>query len=273
MKENVQSRLKKLGIRPTQTLGQNFLRKETIAEKIVDAAEIYSKDTVLEIGPGLGILTDKIVEKASNTILVEKDDSLVGYLEGKYGDKDEDIEIINDDVLELDLPDFDKVISNLPFSISSPVTFKLLKNDFEWGVCTYQKQFAERMVAEAGEEEYSRLSVMVSTLARVESLFRIPRNEFYPPPKVDAAVVRIIPSRPDFPLKYDDAFSKVVKALFNYRRKKIKNALSTALDKEIKKVPYKDKRVGNLPPDKINELVNYLVEKDMIDDLEGSSEE
>ncbi|MEF8874023.1 MAG: 16S rRNA (adenine(1518)-N(6)/adenine(1519)-N(6))-dimethyltransferase RsmA [Candidatus Thermoplasmatota archaeon] len=270
MTADVTEELRRLGMRPVKSLGQNFLQDDDIAERIVEAAGLTSKDKVLEIGPGLGTLTDEIMKKAGKTIAIEKDASLVGYLEGRYSDTRFDVEIIQGDVLERDLPDFGKVISNLPFSISSPITFRLLKEDFSFGVLTYQKEYAERMVAEPGEEDYSRLSVMVSTLADLEILFDVPRNAFYPPPSVDASVIRMVPSRPPFPLKYEDAFSKVVKELFNYRRKKIKNALKNGLRTKIGEVPYGDRRVGNLSPVEINDIVNHLVEKGILD--EDSSE-
>jgi len=264
MDKSVKNRLRKLGIRPTKSLGQNFLDDGNIAKKIIGYANINSSDKILEIGPGLGILTDFVVERAEKTILIEKDKKLTSYLEGRYSKYD--LEIIQGDVLKIELPEFDKVVSNLPFSISSPITFKLLKCDFKIGILTYQQQFAERMIAEVGEEEYSRLSVMVSVHAEVEKLFNISKESFYPPPKVDATVIRLIPSEPEFVIKNEEIFSKVVKELFNYRRKKIKNALKTGLDVNIDDVPYEDKRVGNISPEQINEIVNHLIEEGTIDE-------
>ncbi|MBS3782672.1 MAG: ribosomal RNA small subunit methyltransferase A, partial [Candidatus Thermoplasmatota archaeon] len=264
MEKSVKDRLRKLGVKPTKGLGQNFLEEGNIAKKIVKHANITKSDKILEIGPGLGVLTDYIVERAGKTILIEKDKGLTSYLEGRYSNYE--IEIIQGDVLEVELPDFDSVVSNLPFSISSPVTFKLLKCDFKVGILTYQQQFAERMTAKVGEKEYSRLSVMVSVYAEVEKLFNISKKSFHPPPKVDASVIRLIPSKPDFDLKNQEIFSKVVKELFNYRRKKIKNALKTGLDVKAEKVPYRDKRVGNLSPEQINEVVNHLIEKESLEE-------
>ncbi len=262
MEKSVKNRLRKLGIRPTKSLGQNFLENENIAKKIVRSANITESDKILEIGPGLGILTNYIVDRAGKTILIEKDVSLASYLDGRFSNYE--IEIIQEDVLEVELPDFDKVVSNLPFSISSPITFKLLKCDFKVGILTYQEQFAERMMAEVGEENYSRLSVMISVYADVKKLFNISKKSFYPPPKVDATVIRLIPSRPDFEIKNKNIFSKVVKELFNYRRKKIKNALNTGMDLDVEKVPYGEKRVGNISPKQINEIVNHLIEEKII---------
>ncbi len=264
MEKSVKDRLRRLGIKPTKSLGQNFLEDGNIAKKIVNSANITASDKILEIGPGLGVLTDFIVVRAGKTILIEKDENLTSYLEGRYSNYE--INIIQEDVLELELPDFDKVVSNLPFSISSPITFKLLKCDFKGGVLTYQKQFAERMLAQEGEEDYSRLSVMVSVHAEVEKLFNIPKKSFYPPPEVDATVIRLIPSEPNFDLKNEDIFSRIVKELFNYRRKKIKNALETGLDVKTESIPYADKRVGNISPEQINEIVTDLIDKEIIDE-------
>ncbi len=233
----------------------------------MNAADVKEEDTVLEIGPGLGTLTDEIVEVAGKTIAVEKDEKLVGYLAGRY--KDYDFQIIEGDVLDIDIPDFDKVVSNLPFSISSPVTFKLLEHDFDLGILTYQKQFADRMRASVGEEGYCRLSVMVSTLAEVECLFDISRNQFYPPPNVDATVIRLTPTEPEFDLHYPKTFASVVKELFNYRRKKIKNSIETGFDVEIEDVPYGERRVETLTPEQIAELTEYLIENDIIESIEG----
>lgn len=266
MNEKVKNRLCKIGIRATKSLGQNFLNDDSIAEKIVKFAEISSDEIILEIGPGLGVLTDFIVKKAKKTILVEKDEAIVGYLKGRYSDKN--LEIIHEDVLEIDLPNFDKVISNLPFNISSPITFKLLEKEFKLGILTYQKEYADRMCAEVGEDDYSRLSVMVSTFADIERLFTISKNSFYPPPKVDAAVLKLIPREPNFDLKYPEAFADVVRELFNYRRKTIRNGLRNGFDISVKAedIPDGRKRAEKLTPEMMSELTTYLVENDFISD-------
>ncbi|MFW6375946.1 MAG: 16S rRNA (adenine(1518)-N(6)/adenine(1519)-N(6))-dimethyltransferase RsmA [Thermoplasmatota archaeon] len=265
MNEKVKNRLNKVGITATKSLGQNFLNDDNIAEKIVNSANIKSDEKILEIGPGLGILTDIIVKRAKKTILIEKDDAIAGYLEGRYSDKN--LEIIHGDVLEIDLPDFDKVVSNLPFNISSPVTFKLLNNDFDYGVLTYQKEYADRMCAGVGEKSYSRLSVMVSTFAEVERLFDISKNSFYPPPKVDATVLKLTPRAPQFNLKYPEIFSDVVRELFNYRRKTIRNGLRNGFDIDVKTedIPFGRKRVEKLAPEQISELTTFLVGNNIID--------
>lgn len=264
MNEKVKNRLNKISITATKSLGQNFLNDDNIAEKIVESAKIKSDEKILEIGPGLGILTDIIVKKAKRTILIEKDEAIAGYLEGRYSDRN--LEVIHGDVLEIDLPDFDKAISNLPFNISSPVTFKLLEDDFDYGVLTYQKEYADRMCAGVGEENYSRLSVMVSTFAEIERLFNISKNSFYPPPKVDATVLKLTPREPQFDLKYPDLFPDIVRELFSYRRKTIRNGLRNGFDVDVKTedIPFGRKRVEKLSPKQISELTTHLVENNIL---------
>lgn len=264
MNEKVKNRLKKIGISATKGLGQNFLNDDSIAERIVDSANISSDEQILEIGPGLGILTNIIVKRAKRTILIEKDRAIAGYLEGRYSD--EDLEVIHGDVLEVDLPEFDKVVSNLPFNISSPVTFKLLEHDFYYGILTYQKEYADRMCADVGEDNYSRLSVMVSTFAEVKRLFNISKNSFYPPPKVDATVLKLVPREPQFELKYPEIFSDVVRELFNYRRKTIRNGLRNGFDVDVKtdEIPFGRKRVEKLSPKQISDLTTHLVKNNLL---------
>lgn len=266
MEESVKERLKRLGISPSRSLGQNFLRDRRVAERQVEAADVRPSDKVLEIGPGLGVLTDELVKRAGKTIAVEKDPALTGYLEGRY--KDKNFELLEGDVLQMDLPEFDKIVSNIPFSISSPLTFKLLKEEFELGVLMYQKEYAERLTAGKDDDGYSRLSVMTSILADVDHLFDVSPKRFYPPPDVEVSVVRLSPGKPGFDLRHPEAFSEVVRELFNYRRKKIKNSLEYGFDiRGIDDIPFLDKRVEDLSPEEISELVDHLVERDLLPDF------
>lgn len=263
MDSSLKEHMEELGITPTQSLGQNFLTDENIANRIVNSAEIKEDETIVEIGPGLGILTERLVKVAGELIIIEKDKKLYEHLENKYTPKG--VKVIHGDVLDVDLPEFDKVVSNLPFSISSPITFKLLEQDFKSAVLTYQKEYADRMVAKVGEKNYSRLSVMVSTHTDVNRLFNIPKDRFYPSPKVDATVLKLIPKEPDFDLKYPKVFEEVVRQLFSYRRKMIRNALNTGFGIEKdEKIPYQNKRVGNISPEQINEITDYLVENNVL---------
>ncbi len=261
---DIKEKLKNLNAAPLKSMGQHFLADENVAERQVESAEIKPNETVLEIGPGLGILTEKIIERAARTVVIEKDNTFVEHLREIYRHED-NLRIIHEDVLDIDIPPFDKIISNIPFNISSPLTFRLMDEHFELGVLMYQKEYARRMVAAVGEKEYSRLSVMISTKAKVKLLFNVSRNCFFPPPAVDASVVMIIPSEPLFELNHPELFSEVVRELFNYRRKKIRNALECGFDIKLESdVPFGDKRVEKLTPKDISSMVDHLVREDIL---------
>ncbi len=138
--------------------GQYILKDRELISRQIDYAGLTGEETVLEIGPGLGALTYILAEKAAKVLAIEKDKRLYSYLKDKIPPN---VELIKGDVLKCPLPDFDVVVSNLPYQISSPVTFRLLKHGFRKGVLMYQKEFAQRMVAKCGDKTYSRLSINV----------------------------------------------------------------------------------------------------------------
>jgi len=240
-------------------LGQNFLINKKIAKKEVEYASINIHDTVLEIGPGQGILTYFLASKAKKVIAVEIDKKLVEKLTKTLP---ENVELINDDILNIDLknlPKFNKVVSNLPFQISSPFTFKLLKYDFELAILIYQKEFADRMVARPKTSSYSRLSVNVYYYANCEILECVSKSYFRPQPKVDSRIIKLIPRRnPAFNVDDEKFFFDLTKNLFNFRRKKIGTILNYLYDFEYKDIPLIGKRVEELTPEQIGDLSNYL---------------
>jgi len=237
-------------------LSQNFLIDDRVAERQIKYAELNDRDIVLEIGPGNGVLTKKIA-KIAKVIAIEIDKKLAEKLEGL-----ENVEVINGDAMEVDFSSlrFNKVISNIPYHISSPLTFKLLENKFDFGILMYQKEFAERMVALPGNKKYSRLSVMTYYRANCTILEHVPRTAFFPVPKVDSCIIKIIPIGKRFEVN-EELFEKVVSALFSHRRKKIKNALlisGLVNEEKIKEIPFADMRVENLSAEKIAELCRKL---------------
>jgi len=240
-------------------LGQNFLINKKIAEKEVEYASINMQDTVLEIGPGQGILTYFLASKAKKVIAVEIDKKLVEKLKKTLP---ENVELINNDILKIDLknlPKFNKVVSNLPFQISSPFTFKLLKYDFELAILIYQKEFADRMVAKPKTSSYSRLSVNVHYYADCEILEVVSKSCFRPQPKVDSRMIKLIPRmNPAFNVDDENFFFDLTKNLFNFRRKKIGTIINYLYDFEYKDVPFIEKRVEELTPEQIGDLSNYL---------------
>ncbi len=248
--------------RPIKKLGQHFLVVESVADRIVERAGLSSRDSVLEIGPGLGVLTKRLVERAGIVYAIEKDERLAALLEGR---RIKNLRVIHGDALKVDLPNFNKVVSNLPYSISSPITFRLLRHGFERAVLMYQLEFGKRLVAEPGSREYSRLSVMVQAMARVELVERVSRRAFRPMPKVSSVVAVIEPKPEDERIDLDE---NIVRALFQHRRKKAANALIDSrhvlgLTKEealfiASKMPYRDRRVITLRPEEILEIQDHI---------------
>jgi len=239
--------------------GQNFLIDKNIAEREVVHANITKKDNVLEIGPGTGILTKLLAAKANKVIAIEIDGKLVGNLKQIVP---ENVELIHGDALKIDfgkLPRFNKVVSNLPFQISSPITFKFLDCDFSLAVLIYQKEFANRMVAKPDSKDYSRLSVGIYYKTCCEIIQTVSRTCFYPQPRVDSCIVKLTPRKsPPFSVNDELFFFDLTRELFNHRRKKIKNTLDGLYNKSLEDVPYLDKRVEELSPEQIGELSNIL---------------
>ncbi|UCE72908.1 MAG: ribosomal RNA small subunit methyltransferase A [Methanomassiliicoccales archaeon] len=250
--------------------GQYILKDEQIIKRQIDYAGLKGHETVLEIGPGLGALTFKLANKAKQVIAIEKDPRLFSYLKERIP---KNVELINADVMKIAIPRFDVVVSNLPYQISSPVTFKLLDSKFERAILMYQKEFAERMVAKAGDSGYSRLSVNVYYKADCRILEAVPKEAFSPVPEVDGAIIELIPRPSPFYVKSEKMFFNVVEVLFNQRRKKIKNPLMSFVAKEMKNrgnysksavisilqnLPFMDNRVESLSPEDIARLVDEL---------------
>lgn len=217
------STIQRFGIRPKQRLGQNFVVDQSLIDLLLETAQIMPEEVVLEIGAGIGSLTIRLAERAKKVIAVEKDKSAFKVLSHVISQRS-NVEILMGDVMEIALPKVDKVVSNLPFSISTPITFKLLKDcTFELAVLTYQKEVADRLVAKPGESNYSRLSVVATLLAEVKRVMDFPPESFYPRPKVFSTVVTIkkkVCSGINWP-----ALEDTLKLLFSQRRRRLKKAI------------------------------------------------
>lgn len=250
--------------------GQYILMDNDVITRQIDYAGLTGEETVLEIGPGLGALTFKLAEKAAKVLAIEKDRRLYSYLKDKIP---LNVQLIKGDVLKCTLSDFDVVVSNLPYQISSPVTFKLLKHGFRKGILMYQKEFAQRMTAKCGDKSYSRLSVNVYYKAHCRVLEYVSRAAFFPIPEVDSAIIELIPRSPPFTVENEDTFFRVVDTLFAQRRKMIKNPLAgyvttvlrdrgtyskPAVKEIIQDLPFKDERVENLSPEDIGILADKV---------------
>ncbi|MBI5000105.1 MAG: ribosomal RNA small subunit methyltransferase A [Euryarchaeota archaeon] len=262
---SVKEDLASLGIRPSKRFGQHFLVDESVAHRQVYYAKLSKSDTVLEIGPGLGTLTRLIAPKAGRLVAIESDRRLCGHLSGKV-----DAEIICGDALDVPFPEFNKVVANLPYSISSPITFKLLEHDFEVGILMYQLEFAERMVARPGTKDYSRLSVMAQHRAAIEFMEKVPRTAFHPQPAVDSAIIKVAPRKPGYEVADERAFEAIVRVLFSHRRKKIRTTMclcsrelrvsKETAERVAEESGYADARVETLEPSELAALSNLLHE-------------
>ncbi|HUV25292.1 MAG TPA: 16S rRNA (adenine(1518)-N(6)/adenine(1519)-N(6))-dimethyltransferase RsmA [Methanomassiliicoccales archaeon] len=251
--------LEQYGVTPTKAKGQNFLMDERVAEREVDYLDLDPRDTVLEVGPGLGILTDILLERAERVIAIELDRGMAEYSRNRYGDS---IVFIEGDALKIPFPGFDRFISNIPYSISSPLIFKLLEHRFRKAVVMVQREFADRMVASPGTGDYSRLSVNMYYRAECEILEKVPKSRFWPEPEVDSAVVSIIPRRPPFRVVDEEFYLNLVNSLFQHRRKKIRTILKMKklVDKDrLSSLPFLDERVEVLSPEEIGELSDAIL--------------
>ena len=268
--------LNQYGIKLNKNLGQNYLIDENKRNQIIDFGNICKNDVILEIGTGIGTLTIELGKRAKKVIAIEQDPNISKILGNRLEkEKIDNVELINDDALNVDFPEFNKIISNLPYQISSPITFKFLDYDFDLAVLMYQKEFANRMNGEVGTKNYSRLSAMLYFKCNVETLTDVSAESFIPKPKVDSTVIKLTPKDVEIS-DYDfKVYSKFTKALFQHRNKKIRNALidsrhiiSNIDKKELKKrlnsieseklEDYLSKRVVSLTPEEILELSKEL---------------
>ena len=213
--------------------GQHFLSDEKILNAIVDALAPTSADTVVEIGPGRGSLTDLLAARSGRVVAVEIDRALVAQLRDKYSDR-KNVEIVEGDFLEFDLRAVSRedflLIGNVPYNITTPIVFRALEPPIpRRSVFLVQREVAERMAAQEDTESYGALSVNVAAVAIVEQVLAVPASAFRPPPKVESAVVRLTPRvRPLVPVESLPAFRAFVQAAFGMRRKQMQRVLRTA---------------------------------------------
>lgn len=230
----------KFGFRFSKSLGQNFLTDKNIIDRIIEGSGIGPEDLVIEIGPGIGVITREAASCAHKVVAVELDTDLLPILEYTLGDL-ENVEVINQDILKTDIPelisgqDFSgkvRIIGNLPYYITTPIIMKLLQDNTgaESITVMMQKEVADRLKAAPGKKECGAISLMVQYYAEVREVARVPRTSFVPQPKVDSTVLRldILKDRP-VEVRDEEYLFKVIKAGFGQRRKTLLNSLS-ALD-------------------------------------------
>jgi len=219
--------------RPKKSLGQHFLRDPLIIERILAGAKFDRSSTVLEIGSGLGALTFPLASRVQHVIAVEKDGILAEKLRaGLSREGIGNVTLIHEDILKLDLARLSEekieVIGNIPYNISSPLIEKLIRNRhrIQRAVLTLQRELAARLTASPGNKQYGALTVLIQYHAHLSPLLEIPREAFYPKPKVSSTVVQFEFSKP-YPRRADheEFFRRVVRAAFAHRRKTLLNSL------------------------------------------------
>ena len=258
-------------IRPKKSLGQNFLSDKNVIKSIVEIGNIKNNNTILEIGPGTGNLTEFILKKKpKNFFVIEKDYNLVKFLYEKFDNK---INIINKDVLNFELNTISKekiiVYGNLPYNISTEILIKWITDNKKFESCKklilmFQKEVADRIIAKTNSKNYGRLSIISNWRMDVKKEFDINPNCFFPKPKVDSTLLSFEPKKKYFNLKNPNNLEKITRVFFNQRRKMIKNPL-----KQIFKNPYiivqKLKLDTNLRPQNLSPLNYFEITKEYED--------
>merc|ERR1712203_133331 len=200
--------MQKQGIQFNKDFGQHILKNPLIVNSMVEKSALHLSDVVLEVGPGTGNMTVKLLENVKKVVAMEVDTRMVAELQKRVlgTPLQHKLQIIVGDAIKSEFPFFDVCVANMPYQISSPFVFKLLLHRpfFRCAVLMFQREFAQRLVATAGDKLYCRLSVNTQLLARVDHLMKVGKNNFRPPPKVESSVVRIEPRNPPPPINFSE---------------------------------------------------------------------
>ncbi len=231
--------LQEENLAPKKRLGQNFLVHKSTAEAVAHCGHINKADTIIEVGVGLGALTQPIAEQAKNVIGLEIDSGLVRFHREKK-DLPDNVTLLHQDILKADFDELYrlsgaplKIMANLPYSISNPFLFKLIEHQekVDWATVMLQKEVADRLTAKPKSKQYGIPTVLLSSCAKIKNLLLLKPNEFHPRPKIESVVVRIEfaagNERLQFRTDYDrPLFTKIVRAAFSQRRKTLLNTLT-----------------------------------------------
>ncbi|KAK5646147.1 hypothetical protein RI129_004611 [Pyrocoelia pectoralis] len=226
-KSRVHSEIARQGIMFNKDFGQHILKNPMIITSMIEKSGLLPSDIALEVGPGTGNMTIKLLEKVKQVIACEIDPRLVAELQKRvigtpFQSK---LQIMIGDVLKTELPFFNICVANIPYQISSPLVFKLLLHRpfFRCAVIMFQREFAQRLVAKPGDKLYCRLSINTQLLARVDLLMKVGKNNFRPPPKVESSVVRIEPKNPPPPIAFKE-WDGLTRIAFTRKNKTLSSA-------------------------------------------------
>jgi len=246
--EQIRQLLKAHNITPNKLLGQNFMIQPSYYTKLAEYAGLGKSDVVLDIGAGFGFLTRFLAERCRGVIAVEKDPHIARVLKETFRSID-NVTVVEGDVLKVELPPFNKAVAAPPYYLSSELVIWLLNRKIDCAVLIVQREFAERLVAKVGSEEYGWLTVVVQQQAEAKLLEPVPKDMFYPPPDVESVIVNIKPwATPPFEVKDSAAFMHLAKWLFTQRNRKLAKALAPYIRSTQKLSKQEaEKLAGNFP--------------------------
>ncbi len=237
--EETQAILNTYKIQANKSLGQNFLIDDNVIESIIESSEIEKEDLIIEIGPGLGVLTDRLLKKSDNVVVIELDKRMISILKNRFC-LNKNLEIINEDVLKVDLEELIKnkkqqnkinkvkIVANLPYYISTPIIMKLLENRLEISeiIVMVQKEVAERLSAKTGEREAGAITYAVEYYAQATKIIDVPKESFIPSPKVESQVIKLeVRKNPKIKVEDEKLLFSIIQKSFMQRRKTLSNAL------------------------------------------------
>jgi len=270
--------IRRAGSHGNPDFDQHFLVDDRVVDRIPTFLPADAdRSHILEIGGGPGVLTDRLLAVGDHVTVIERDPDFAAHLREEFADarKAGRLTVIEGDALEVELPEFTACVSNLPYSVSSEIAFRLLPLGRPL-VLMFQQEFADRMVAEVGDDEYGRLSVSAQHYAHCEIVESVPNTAFDPQPAVQSAIVRLLPRKPDYEVDDEQFFLDFVKAIFTQRRKTIRNgirntahisgladpdAVVEAADEEILR-----RRAGKLAPAEFAALATLAAEVSIRED-------
>lgn len=279
--------LKTYRIQANKSLGQNFLVNDEVVEKIIDSAELEKDDLVIEIGPGLGVLTNRLLQKCNNVVCIELDERMIKILKDRFklyidGTYLANLEIINEDVLKVNLEELIaekrkerniknvKIVANLPYYISTPIIMKLLESrlSIDEIIVMVQKEVAERLTAKTGTRLAGAITYVVEYFSDVTEIIRVPKESFIPSPKVESEVIKLeIRKAPKISVEDEKFLFDLVQRSFTQRRKTLTNALvNYGYMKNKEEVENMWKNLGmeatvrgeNLNLEQFAEIANYI---------------
>lgn len=282
--EETQAILKTYKIQANKSLGQNFLIDDCVIEKIIESSNIEKEDLIIEIGPGLGVLTERLLKKSNNVVVIELDKKMIEILQNRFC-LNRNLEIINDDVLKVDLEKLIKnkkeqtninkvkIVANLPYYISTPIIMKLLENRLEISeiIVMVQKEVAQRLGAETGTREAGAITYAVEYYAQATPIIDVPKESFIPSPKVESQVIKLeVRQNPKIEVEDEKLLFNIIQKSFMQRRKTLSNALinNRILDskEEVEKmfktleIP-SNVRGENLTLEEFGKIANYVYKR------------